>query len=133
MASNTVSAVLFAKDLQRVAAFYREVLGARTLDSSVAHETLDCHGFHLMLHQIPFELAVSIDISSPPERRERTAVRLDFTVNDIARARQAARRLGGLVDDQPPPWAADSAHIHLGYDPEGNVIGLKSADEAAGK
>ena len=128
MKANSVSAVLFAQDLRRVAPFYRQVLNATSLDSSAFHETLDCHGFHLMLHQIPAALASSMEIASPPERRERTAIRLDFRIRDIHQAREAARRLGGRVDDDPPPWAAESAHIYLGYDPEGNVIGLKPAD-----
>jgi catechol-2,3-dioxygenase len=59
MAANAVSAVLFAKSLRRVARFYREVLGAKTSDSSEEHESLDCQGFHLQLQQIPAALATS--------------------------------------------------------------------------
>jgi len=127
VATNAVSAVLFAKSLTRVASFYREVFGARTLDRSDEHESLECEGFHLMVQKIPEALAQSVEISTPPERRERTAVRLDFPVADIELARESARRLGGHVDEQPPPWAGGSTHFYLGYDPEGNVIGLMPA------
>lgn len=125
MGSNTVSAVLFARSAQRVAAFYRDVLGANSLDRGDTHESLECQGFHLLIQQIPPALAGSIEISTPPVRRERTAVRLDFPVADIAQARANARRLGGHVDESPPAWAGDSSCIFLGYDPEGNVIGLR--------
>ena len=131
MAANAVSAVLFAKSSLRVASFYREVLGARTVDRSDVHESLECQGFSLLVHNIPDALAQSIEISAPPQRREQTAVRLDFPVADIERARESARRLGGHIDDKPPPWARDSAHIFLGYDPEGNVIGLKPSGTSA--
>ena len=127
LASNAVAAVLFAKDLRRVAPFYRAVMNAGLLDAGANHETLDCGGFHLVIHQIPGALANSIEIANPPVRREATAIRLDFPVADINRARQHARRLGGEVDDQPPPWAVDSGSIYLGFDPEGNVFGLLPA------
>lgn len=124
MAAGSVSAVLFAKSMQRVAPFYRDVLEASTLDRSDVHESLECHGFHLLIQQIPGEFAGSIEISHPPQRREQTAVRLDFPVADIRKARECARRHGGNIDDNPPPWAGASLLIYLGYDPEGNVIGL---------
>jgi predicted enzyme related to lactoylglutathione lyase len=128
VATNAVSAVLFAKSSRRVATFYREVLGARSRDRGERHESLECHGFHLLVQQIPDALAEAVEISTPPHRRERTAVRLDFPVADIATARLIARRLGGHIDEMPPPWAGDSTHIYLGYDPEGNVIGLTPAN-----
>jgi catechol-2,3-dioxygenase len=40
MATNSVSAVLFAKNLGRVAAFYREVFGASVLRGDPNHELL---------------------------------------------------------------------------------------------
>lgn len=123
--ANHVNAVLFAKSLDRLAPFYRQVLGARTLERSDNHESLECQGFHLLIQQIPHALAQAIEISTPPKRREQTAIRLDFPVADIELARATARRLGGHVDDSPPPWAGANAHIYLGYDPEGNVIGLR--------
>lgn len=132
MATNTVSAVLFAKSMPRVASFYREVLGARSLDRGDVYESLECQGFHLLVHQIPAALADSIEIRTPPVRREQTAVRLDFPVQDIDRARECAGRLGGQVDDSPPPWAAGSTRIYLGFDPEGNVIGLMPANASLG-
>jgi predicted enzyme related to lactoylglutathione lyase len=130
VATNAVSAVLFAKSSHRIAMFYREVLGARSLDRSDDHESLECQGFRLLVQRIPDALAASIEIATPPRRREQTAVRLDFTIADIELARARATQLGGHVDDRPPPWARDTALIYLGYDPEGNVIGLKPANKS---
>jgi hypothetical protein len=95
------------------------------LDRSDRHESLEYRGFHLLVQQIPGALAEAIEIATPPVRREATAVRLDFPVADIELARVNARRLGGHIDERPPPWAGDRTDIYLGYDPEGNVIGLK--------
>lgn len=128
MADNKVSAVIFAKDLQKMASFYREVFGARVSRSDAHHELLELAGFHLVVHQIPHELAKSIVISSPPERLESNAVRLNFPVADIVRARRNAQRLGGQIDDRPPAWATDES-LFLGFDPEGNVIGVTPAKE----
>jgi hypothetical protein len=50
---------------------------------------------------------------------------LDFPVNDIGKSRQSALRLGGHIDVLPPPWARGDENFFLGYDPEGNVIGVK--------
>lgn len=128
MTTRKVSAVIFAKDSRRVAAFYREVLGACSESSDPGHEVLDCLGFHLVVHQIPDDLAQSILITTPPERRERTAVRLNFPIQDVEKARRRARELGGQIDELAPPWAADSQGFYLGFDPEGNVVGVVRAN-----
>lgn len=130
MATNKVSAVLFAKDLRRVASFYREVFGARQLRNDSDHELLDCLGFQLVVQRIPRAFAHSIVLTTPPQRRERTAVRLNFPVGDIAKSRRDAERLGGQIDDRPPPWANDDGSFFLGYDPEGNVVGVMPADKS---
>jgi hypothetical protein len=57
-------------------------------------------------------------------RREGGAVRLDFPVADIVHSRKLARSLGGDIDDVPPAWANRDSNFYLGYDPEGNVIGV---------
>jgi predicted enzyme related to lactoylglutathione lyase len=127
---NAVSAVLFAKDLQRVASFYREVFGASVLRRDSEHEVLSCLGFHLVVHQIPKEFVQSMAVTTPPERRERGAVRLDFPVADLEVSRRNAQRLGGQIDASPPSWAADDGSFFLGYDPEGNAIGVMPANKS---
>ena len=127
MGTSSVSAVLFAKDSHKVATFYREVMSASLHRSEPGFEVLDCLGFRLVVHQIPAALAESVEITTPPERRERTAVRLDFPVRDVEAARRRAKQLGGQIDESPPPWAAGQQSFFLGYDPEGNVVGVNAS------
>jgi predicted enzyme related to lactoylglutathione lyase len=117
--------VLFAKRLGIVSEFYQAVFGARVSGGDAQHAVLDFGGFDLMIHQIPQHLAVAVAVTSPPERREQTAIRLDYPVSDLDRARREAARLGGVIDEVPPPWAGTNTSFFLGHDPEGNVFGAK--------
>ncbi|HEV7607089.1 MAG TPA: VOC family protein [Steroidobacteraceae bacterium] len=125
MKSSSVSAVLFAKRLSLLPDFYRSVFGGRAVRADADHAVLDFGGFVLMLQQIPQHLAVAISVTSPPGRREQTAIRLDYPLSDIARSRAEAARLGGVIDEIPPPWAGADTSFFLGHDPEGNVFGAK--------
>ena len=120
-----VSAVLFARDQKKVAAFYATVFGADTIAGDAHHTSLSCAGFDLMVHQIPAHLLPAVNTDEPVQRREIAALRLDYPVADLERARRDASRLGGSIDAQPPPWAAGDTGYFLGQDPEGNVFGLK--------
>jgi predicted enzyme related to lactoylglutathione lyase len=123
MEASSASAVLFAKDLKKVAAFYCQALGMICSASDEQHWALDGYGFHLIVHQIPKHIAAKITVQQPPERRVWGAIRLNFPVRSIEDSRRAARSLGGEVDDAPPDWADRNANFFLGYDPEGNVFG----------
>ena len=118
----SVSAVLFAKNLDRVASFYRDAIGFDCVQCSADHWQFDCRGFGFTVHRIPTALAQSIVTSQPPQRRADASLRLSFPVIDTAAVRASARLLGGQIDDAPPPWAARSADTFLGCDPEGNVF-----------
>lgn len=121
-----VSAVLFAKDHRRVASFYIRVFAAQRVQEDEHHAELECDGFRLVVHRIPEPLARNVVVTIPPQRREHGALRLNFTMDDVAKGRAVARSLGGEIDDQPPPWAGNDTSFHLGYDPEGNVFGAQS-------
>jgi predicted enzyme related to lactoylglutathione lyase len=120
----TVSAVLFAKDAHRVAKFYVGVFGATLLVEDDHHAALDVGGFRLIVHPIPPHLTAEIDIHNPPARLESGAIRLDYPVDDVVKARIAAKQLGGQIDEQPPGWASAEMRFFLGFDPEGNVFGV---------
>jgi predicted enzyme related to lactoylglutathione lyase len=119
-----VSAVLFAKDLRSVTAFYSAALEMTVLASDEHHSRLGCRGFELVVHQIPRHIADTIMIEQPPKRRVWGAIRLDYPVHDIAASRQAAHGLGGSIDATPPEWADRDANFFFGYDPEGNQFGV---------
>ena len=125
MSSSSVSAVLFAKDLRTVASFYATALGMNVIASDEHHSRLECHGFELVVHQIPTHIAGSITIERPPKRRVSGAIRLDFPVASIEKSRTAARELGGDIDVAPPAWADRDANFFFGYDPEGNQFGAR--------
>lgn len=69
LGSSSVSAVLFTQDLKRVAAFYSQALGMTCSVSDEHHWALEGHGFHLIVHQIPQDIADEIAVRQPPERR----------------------------------------------------------------
>ncbi len=125
MSSSEVSAVLFARDQASVAAFYQAVFNATISRSDADYAALSCAGFQLVVHQIPHHLLPAVDPGQAIQRRERSAVRLDFPVADLSHARREAHRLGGSVDERPPPWAGNDQRFFLGQDPEGNVFGVK--------
>src|SRR5690349_16525604 len=93
----TPGAVLYAKDVDRVAAFYIEVAGLTVREAQPAHVALASPGFALVVVRIPEAIARSITIDSPPARRESTPVKLVFPVGSLAAARAAAARLGGVL------------------------------------
>jgi predicted enzyme related to lactoylglutathione lyase len=119
---SVVNAVLFARDHVKVAAFYRDTLGGVCTLSDIDHTVLNMGGFELVIHQIPGELATSMSTDKPPRRRERAAIKLCFSVDNVAISRSTAASLGGQVDDLPPQWASLGSSTYLGYDPEGNVF-----------
>jgi predicted enzyme related to lactoylglutathione lyase len=117
-----VSAVLFAKDLRRTTDFYAKALCMTCTASDEYHSRLDCHGFDLVIQQIPSALLRRDSAELATARRDQAAMRLNFPLSNIEEARRSARALGGEIDTVPPPWAGTSANIFLGHDPEGNVF-----------
>ena len=91
METASVRAVLFAKDLEAVAAFYVGALALTRLSGDKDHAILECDGFELVVHQIPTQIADTIVIAQPPIRRVWGAIRLDFPVASIADSRKLAR------------------------------------------
>jgi hypothetical protein len=119
--------VLFASDLDVLAGFYQQVFNISATRRDDDHALLNINGFELMIHQIPKHLLDPTPITSPPERRERTAIRLNFPIPDMVTARREAHRLGGIIDELPPPWAGTDTSFFLGHDPEGNVFGAMTS------
>jgi predicted enzyme related to lactoylglutathione lyase len=76
------------------------------------------------VHQIPERYAKNITIEKPPVVREATAIKLAFRVKDIAKARETAAQLGGLIYSSDREWQHDGSTICDGYDSDGNVFQL---------
>ncbi|MGC3981421.1 MAG: VOC family protein [Steroidobacteraceae bacterium] len=117
-----VSAVLFARDKSRVAAFYRDVLGLICTAEDEDHSVLNCRGFDFIVHQIPKHLLAECSVEEESRRKENGSIRLNYPVVSIEKVRTLAASLGGHVDVAPPDWAPRDANFFLGHDPEGNVF-----------
>jgi catechol 2,3-dioxygenase-like lactoylglutathione lyase family enzyme len=111
-------AMIFAKDMDRMTAFYRDGFGLRLIpearqDGWVEFEAGGCT---LALHAIPAELAKDIDITSPPHPRSDTPMKLVFETPDLQAARNHLLSQGAFMQE-PRNWGACD-----GVDPEGNVF-----------
>jgi predicted enzyme related to lactoylglutathione lyase len=125
-------AVLFAKDLPRMAQFYAGVVGLVIVHSDADVIVLESAHQQLVLHGIPKHIARSIRIASPPVRREDTAVKLVFPVASLAEARDKAATLGGELNPKKKEFAARGFLACDGHDPEGNVVQFRQAALSSG-
>jgi predicted enzyme related to lactoylglutathione lyase len=114
-------AMLFVKDVERMTAFYADVLGLKVmaktrLDNWVEFES----GARSSLHAIPPEIASGMTIASPPVPRERSATKLTFGVADVDGTLARIEAMGLPLLRRP--WGEIEA-----TDPEGNVFALGSS------
>jgi catechol 2,3-dioxygenase-like lactoylglutathione lyase family enzyme len=115
-------AVLFAKDLDRVAAFYSTVLGLTEAKRDDDHILLESPGFQLVVHRIPGGAAAAGDITAPPARRGTAAFKPVFFVPSLSRLRAVAETYGGVMEPAAREWSFNGVTVCDGVDPEGNVI-----------
>jgi predicted enzyme related to lactoylglutathione lyase len=116
------AAVLYAKDMDRVAAFYAAVLGLETAGRDDEHVLLESPAFQLVVLRIPSHIASTIQIAVPAVRRANAAVKLVFFVPRIADVRAAAEARGGVLNGAETEWLFNGWKVCDGLDPEGNVI-----------
>jgi predicted enzyme related to lactoylglutathione lyase len=121
-ANSKASAVLFAKDITRVATFYANAIGFSITHTDTSHVVLESPTFQLVVHAIPAEIAATIEIATPPIRREDTPIKLGFPVASISATRIAAAKHGGELNAKDREWEFQGRRICDGHDPEGNVI-----------
>lgn len=126
--SGLSGAVLYAKDLARLASFYESVAGLTVQTMKVDFVVLGPSGGQLVIVQAPERIARSIVIATPPARRESTPMKPVFAVASIARARAAAEKHGGIVDSVEREWTFDGDTVCDGHDPEGNVFQLRQGN-----
>ncbi len=115
------SAMIFVRDLNRMASFYADALGLKPVEETRLENWVEFEGSgaRLSLHAIPPAAAGQLKTSSPPEPREQAPTKLSFEVQDAA---SEIRRLESLgVPLVRRPWGAVD-----GIDPEGNVFGIVS-------
>jgi predicted enzyme related to lactoylglutathione lyase len=120
-----IGAVLYAKDLHRLVDFYAAVAGLQVQTVEDGFAVLGAAPTRLVIVRIPTQIADTIEIETPPMRREDTPIKLVFGVADIAAARQSALDRGGAVNGEEREWNFEGARVCDGHDPEGNVFQLR--------
>ena len=122
------AAVLYAKDLDRMVAFYTG-LGLRLDEFARGDYAVLIGGAELELSilQIPQRIASQITLSDPPQARESTPIKLVFFVPSIDEALATASLLGGRVKDGSKRWEFRGHAVQDAVDAEGNVYQLRAA------
>jgi hypothetical protein len=115
-------AVLYAKDVARVSAFYAGIAGMAVTHTEADHVVLESPSLQLVVVAIPAAIAATIDIADPPQRRTDTPIKLAFAVESLDGARKAAPLLGGELDPVEREWVFRQHRVCDGHDPEGNVV-----------
>jgi predicted enzyme related to lactoylglutathione lyase len=116
---------VYAKDKERIARFYEVIAGMTRLHEAAEITVLESRDIQLLVHRIPSAIADSIQITSPPARREDTALKFFFTVPSLHAAREKAAELGGQVGDEN--WTGPGFIACNAMDPEGNVFQLRES------
>jgi catechol 2,3-dioxygenase-like lactoylglutathione lyase family enzyme len=115
-------AVLFAKDLDRIATFYSVLLGLTEVNRADDHILLESPGFQLVVHRLSGGGAETGDLTAPPARRRTAAFKPVFFVPSISRLREIAGTHGGAMEPADQEWSFNGMTVCDGLDPEGNVI-----------
>lgn len=114
--------MLFVKDLDRMTAFYRDVLELRPVEETRLENWVEFRGDggRFSLHAIPTSIASSIHIDSPPRPREQGSTKLTFAVKDVDDTLEKIEQMGLPLLRRS--WGGTEA-----VDPEGNVFALSAA------
>lgn len=125
--SGELGAVVYAKDLDRMVAFYEGALVLEVEQANVGFALLRCGDNVVTIVQAPPHVAATFEVADPPERREDNPVKLSFAVPSIDAVRLAAAELGGIIDPPGSEWTFGSVRVCDGHDPEGNVVQVREA------
>jgi catechol 2,3-dioxygenase-like lactoylglutathione lyase family enzyme len=115
-------AMLFVKDLDRMTAFYRDVLGLQPVEETRLENWVEFRsdGARFSLHAIPSTTAAGIRIDSPPRPREQSSAKLTFAVQHVDSTLETIEQMGLPLLRRP--WGGTEA-----VDPEGNVFAVRAA------
>lgn len=115
--------MLFAKDIERMTAFYRDGFGLSLVPEKCSEGwvVFDAGGTLFALHAIPAAIASQIHIADIPEERSDSPTKLVFQTNDLDTVCLRLEKFGAKLF---APWASGSRDV---ADPEGNILQLKRA------
>lgn len=115
--------LVYAKDLARLSAFYRDVLGGVLLTADADHHVIATADQQVVVHAIPPVIADTFTIDVPPVLREEAAFKPFFTVDSLAAARERAHRHGGGVFEEG--WQGPGFDVRNAFDCEGNIFQVR--------
>lgn len=121
------SVVVYAKDIAKVAEFYRRTLSASSVEETPGFILLAGNGLELSVVRVPQQIAQTITIASPPVLREGTPVKCSFLVPSFDTVRAAAIATGGGVGPLESAWSWRGMQHLDGFDPERNVVQFRRA------
>jgi hypothetical protein len=124
------AAVVYAKNLKRIAEFYQRVASLSLKRAAEDHVVLVSESFELVVIQIPRHLAESIEIEEPAVRRTQNPIKLVFFVENIAVAREVANTRSVALNAPDDEWVFEGNRVCDGHDPEGNVFQLRQIGNA---
>lgn len=124
MTTQQAAAVIYTIDVNKLARFYERLIGMSVIRTEQDYCVLSFGAFQLTVHAMPEHNMNDIATSSPPVAREHGAIKLSFPIDSLARARQVANELGGLIYGVEREWSYEGMTLCDGYDPDGNVIQL---------
>jgi len=119
---------VFAKNVEKVSLFYQQALGLKVQVSDKTHDLLVGQNYEVVVHAVSKAYAQSIEIDSPPKRRDDVALKPAFVVDDLEMVRAAAKTNGGFLKPIKQAWRIRGFIVLDGWDPEGNVIQFKQVD-----
>ena len=133
MAAPSSGFVIYAKDPQRLAAFYAQVAALQVIDTNDDFVVLESNAVQLVIVRVPREIAESIILTDPPTLRDDTPIKPVLCVSSLAAARAAVAETSGRVKPPGAEWSFRGVRGVDGNDPEGNVFRLQeSARQALG-
>lgn len=121
--------LVYAKDLARLASFYRQLLSMSEVHASDELVVLRSPNGELIVHQIPAHIAETIVVEAPPVLREDAAIKPFFPVASFAEAQTRATSMGGALFG--PQYDGPGFRITNAYDPEGNIVQLREPIDGA--
>jgi predicted enzyme related to lactoylglutathione lyase len=123
-----VNLVIFAVDVNKVAAFYQAVIGVSPCPQPGDHKNdlrLCKANEEILIHSIPAHIAKTIKVQSPPIPRDESAMKPIFDVESLTESLTEVSNNGGIVTQIT--FTLDSLTRHDVLDPEGNVIQLRGS------
>jgi len=96
--------MIFVVDLERMTAFYRDVMGLEPVEATRREDWVEFEtdgGAPFSLHAIPAAIAGGVETPSPPVPRDQASCKLTFVAADLAAERTRLQGLGVTVLDRP--------------------------------